>query len=408
MGSIVGYTTTANCDFAQRSFYCYFQDLSPCQANWSASMVPLSPSVYRYQAFDRTMIPKEFQRHGDAFWWGALQYYVFMHMHRGIVDKYITNEALRDVLNLRAKGKRPRPSSRMRGSSVPLHAQGGGHRQLQATTTSTSTFIADGGVDMNRFEQRRQSGGPRSRRDAPAPRSSLSSSLCGPVASSQSAEWTRVPNGKRTVPFLSLPPSPTLTSLRALFVGNIVKTNGTTVHQKLPQPKARPQRPPPVGAPDDDPNENETLPFVRRSLSTLAAAWLPRIGVHVRAVHEDPKLPTQMMLTPTNAALRTQSVTLADVDEQIRSSSLCPLRFTFESPRYTQCFTPIHWPPTVATHTHTIDHWRLHQLLRAAALGTTPLVYREHICAVRKPTGCTHGSRWGSLGALESGMEGRT
>lgn len=136
---------------------------------------------------------------------------------------------------------------------------------------------------------------------------------------------------------------------------------------------------------DDDTNEDETLPYIRRSPSTLTAAWLPRIGVHVRAIYEDPKLPTQMMLTPTNAALRTQAATLAEIDEQIRSSSLCPLHVAFESSRfessrYVQCFTPIQWPSTTAGQTpHTLDHWRFYQLLRTAVQGTTPLVYRQHI-----------------------------
>lgn len=171
-----------------------------------------------------------------------------------------------------------------------------------------------------------------------------------------------------------------------------------------PRPKKRPaeRRSSPVADDVNADKDDDMLPFIRRSLSTLAvAAWLPRIGVHVRANYEDPEAPSQVMLTPTNAALRTQTATLDDIDQQIRNSSLCHLRFTFEPPLvpYTQCFTPITWPTlsspssataaadtttaTTATATfttpQTLDHWRFYQLLRAAAKGAVPLIYRRHV-----------------------------
>lgn len=166
-------------------------------------MVPLSPLAYRYQTFDRTMIPKAFQPHGEAFWWGALQYYVFMHMHRGIWDKYIQNDAFRDDL-IRvhgAKMKRVKYSHLSR--DPPLNARSERRRRLGAAVASTiaggdtNTVVAESSARTNHFEQRRHFNNPRTRPDASKQRNSVAASSQGPGPSSLKDNWTRtVPNGK--------------------------------------------------------------------------------------------------------------------------------------------------------------------------------------------------------------------
>jgi hypothetical protein len=430
-GDILGYSTTKHCDFAQRSFYCYFQDLSPCQANWSSSTVPLSPSVYRYRAFDRAIIPQEFQRHGEAFWWGALQYYVFMHLHGGIVSAYIKNDALQETpfyvkISL-PRSVRVAPSRTVQAKNDQQVKKD--HRALTAVGHGVSlplpnnpsrVVIPNGGgphvpstinVQPRRFTRR-----PAAPQYRVGPR---------PTSTTVLTKEQRIAAVQRASQ--SLPPPYAVDNSGAVhprarqyhrLVPNITRTRPLNVapEDNLNTPQVLPLKPKesrvwsPRGsrssaaasssssATDADASTRQSAPLkiARRPMATLAATWLPRIGVHVRAANIDHEEPAQIMLSEDNAALRTRSFTLADIDKRIRNSSLCQLRYTFPRPRdeFTQCFTAVelfafpdagnatqtdgNGTTTVAV-PNSYEQWRVFNILRLAAAGKVSLLYRRDV-----------------------------
>lgn len=104
-GAFVGYSFSDSCAFAAQSYHCYFSHLSPCQQQWETipnKIVPLTPVDYRTADYGLNMIPVSFRPLGEAFWWGFVQFYVFAHMYRSILEEYIQRDALNDLRGLGA------------------------------------------------------------------------------------------------------------------------------------------------------------------------------------------------------------------------------------------------------------------------------------------------------------------
>lgn len=104
-GAFVGYSFSDSCAFAGQSYHCYFSHLSPCQQQWETTpnkIVPFTPVDYRTADYGSNMIPVPFRPLGEAFWWGFMQFYVFAHMYRSILEDYIQRDALNDLRGLGA------------------------------------------------------------------------------------------------------------------------------------------------------------------------------------------------------------------------------------------------------------------------------------------------------------------
>ncbi|RYG97264.1 hypothetical protein EON65_53135 [archaeon] len=86
MGHINGYSDGKECVWAANQWTCYFHPTSTCHASLLRHPEQVvSPRSYRDS--DVLTVPTEFAAQGLAFWWGAVQTYIFN--VRGFVEDFI-------------------------------------------------------------------------------------------------------------------------------------------------------------------------------------------------------------------------------------------------------------------------------------------------------------------------------
>lgn len=394
-GHLVGYSTANACAFADRSFHCYFQHLSSCQSKVQASNTShssiLHPSHYRYKPFNTEMIPEEFQSYGPTFWWGTMQYYVFLHIHPTIFEDYILKDALYETSSFlehytsassalkRSNSGNVRESSRSidpRRTSPPPQfpprssqylsqqnrLQGQKHhsslptlRNLQALDYSPERMPRTdvvSSVNGNVMPKRnslfassasytmREASHLQLRKRSRAARGHLKASTSpSPMSSTHS----------QLLPSIKMPPHNNKAPPVPVSRTSTERSNWKS-HRNAPASDSHVHPSPTVPTSTLDSVEHAKSigsNTHRRSLLSLSILSLPRIGVHLRTridpVEEE---------TKTNISTRHKPIlpnhTLLDVNVQMRQSrTSCPLfvEVAHATHPYVQCFAPLYFYP---------------------------------------------------------------
>lgn len=102
-GQITGYSVAPECEPVGNEWTCYFEQPTPCaKALLAAGKRHHTPSSLQpYSKFPETLtlhtVPPPFQAIGEAFWWGAVQFYIFNHQ-QPLLRNYLRDVAWHSFL----------------------------------------------------------------------------------------------------------------------------------------------------------------------------------------------------------------------------------------------------------------------------------------------------------------------